>query len=185
ANNDCPKAKMKKVFVGGAWSDNKDGDQMEKDATCLMAIGSQKFKFLGVNVDGIRSLGYFIVLWVTGVLRREFSFVFFDCLDKQCMVLVSLVSRDGKSRGGYCCEHWTSDGCGTWGWGGGAMWEGVDLCTNKVRGGDRVGGRESFIQEEGGGRLELRRSIMVVAGAGLWVVGKREDRDWSICEDTI
>ncbi|GKC53571.1 putative ribonuclease H-like domain-containing protein, partial [Tanacetum coccineum] len=39
---DCPKAKMKKAFIGGAWSDSEDGDQMEKDATCLMMIGSQK-----------------------------------------------------------------------------------------------------------------------------------------------
>ncbi|GKB23540.1 DUF4219 domain-containing protein [Tanacetum coccineum] len=37
--DDCPKAKMKKAFVGGAWSDSEDGDQIEKDATCLMAIG--------------------------------------------------------------------------------------------------------------------------------------------------
>ncbi|GJW40822.1 hypothetical protein Tco_0066667 [Tanacetum coccineum] len=39
---DCLKAKMKKAFFGGAWSDSEDGDQMEKDATCLMIIGSQK-----------------------------------------------------------------------------------------------------------------------------------------------
>ncbi|GJR93094.1 putative ribonuclease H-like domain-containing protein [Tanacetum coccineum] len=39
---DCLKAKMKKAFIGGAWSDSEDGDQMEKDATCLMMIGSQK-----------------------------------------------------------------------------------------------------------------------------------------------
>ncbi|GJV99653.1 hypothetical protein Tco_1554905, partial [Tanacetum coccineum] len=40
--DDCPKEKMKKAFVGGAWSNSEDDDQMEKDATCLMAIGSQK-----------------------------------------------------------------------------------------------------------------------------------------------
>ncbi|GJX44206.1 hypothetical protein Tco_0260882 [Tanacetum coccineum] len=40
--DDCPKAKMQKAFVGGAWSDSEDGDQMQKDATFLMAIGSQK-----------------------------------------------------------------------------------------------------------------------------------------------
>ncbi|GKF86690.1 zf-CCHC domain-containing protein, partial [Tanacetum coccineum] len=40
--DDCPKAKMRKAFVGGAWSHSDDGDQIEKDATCLMAIGSQK-----------------------------------------------------------------------------------------------------------------------------------------------
>ncbi|GJS41235.1 hypothetical protein Tco_0566278 [Tanacetum coccineum] len=40
--DDCPKVKVKKAFVGGAWSDGEDGDQIEKDATCLMAIGSQK-----------------------------------------------------------------------------------------------------------------------------------------------
>ncbi|GJR03986.1 hypothetical protein Tco_0526970 [Tanacetum coccineum] len=41
--DDCPKAKMKKAFVGGAWSDCEDGDQMEKDATCLIAIDSRNF----------------------------------------------------------------------------------------------------------------------------------------------
>ncbi|GKA63726.1 hypothetical protein Tco_0763332, partial [Tanacetum coccineum] len=40
--DNCPKAKMRKAFVGGAWSHSDDGDQIEKDATCLMAIGSQK-----------------------------------------------------------------------------------------------------------------------------------------------
>ncbi|GJZ33795.1 putative reverse transcriptase domain-containing protein [Tanacetum coccineum] len=39
--DDCPKVNMKKALVGGTWSDSEDGDQMEKDATCLMAIGSQ------------------------------------------------------------------------------------------------------------------------------------------------
>nr|GEU80974.1 retrovirus-related Pol polyprotein from transposon TNT 1-94 [Tanacetum cinerariifolium] len=42
--DDFSKAKMKKVFVDGAWSDSEDGDQMEKDATCLMAIDLQKFE---------------------------------------------------------------------------------------------------------------------------------------------
>nr|GEU68558.1 hypothetical protein [Tanacetum cinerariifolium] len=40
--DDCLKAKMKKAFFGRAWSDSIDGDQMEKDATCLMVIRSQK-----------------------------------------------------------------------------------------------------------------------------------------------
>ncbi|GJY78335.1 putative reverse transcriptase domain-containing protein [Tanacetum coccineum] len=40
--DDCLKAKMNKAFVGGDWSDSEDGDQIEKDAKCLMAIGSQK-----------------------------------------------------------------------------------------------------------------------------------------------
>ncbi|GKF04775.1 DUF4219 domain-containing protein, partial [Tanacetum coccineum] len=40
--DDCPKANMKKALVGRAWSDSEDGDQMKKDATCLMVIGSQK-----------------------------------------------------------------------------------------------------------------------------------------------
>ncbi|GKB23027.1 hypothetical protein Tco_0862428 [Tanacetum coccineum] len=42
--DDYPKAKMNKAFFGGAWSDSKDGDQMGKDATCLMVIGLQKNK---------------------------------------------------------------------------------------------------------------------------------------------
>ncbi|GKC47543.1 UBN2 domain-containing protein, partial [Tanacetum coccineum] len=40
--DDCPRAKVKKAFVGGAWSDSDDSGQIEKDATCLMAIGLQK-----------------------------------------------------------------------------------------------------------------------------------------------
>nr|GEV14055.1 hypothetical protein [Tanacetum cinerariifolium] len=40
--DDCPKGKMKNLFIGGAWSDSEDGDQIEKDATCLMEIDSQK-----------------------------------------------------------------------------------------------------------------------------------------------
>nr|GFB85442.1 hypothetical protein [Tanacetum cinerariifolium] len=36
--DDCPKIKMKKAFVGEAWSDSEYVDQMKKDATCLMAI---------------------------------------------------------------------------------------------------------------------------------------------------
>nr|GEW74039.1 hypothetical protein [Tanacetum cinerariifolium] len=47
--NDSPKAKMKKAFVGGAWSDSDDGDQIEKDTTCLMEIGSQKEIWLRVQ----------------------------------------------------------------------------------------------------------------------------------------
>ncbi|GJZ98047.1 DUF4219 domain-containing protein [Tanacetum coccineum] len=39
--DDCPKAKMKKSFVGVAWSDCEDGDQMEKDAT-YMSHGDRK-----------------------------------------------------------------------------------------------------------------------------------------------
>ncbi|GKC74810.1 hypothetical protein Tco_1120693 [Tanacetum coccineum] len=39
---DCTKENMKKAFFGRAWSDSAGGDQMEKDATCLMAIGLQK-----------------------------------------------------------------------------------------------------------------------------------------------
>ncbi|GJZ67727.1 reverse transcriptase domain-containing protein, partial [Tanacetum coccineum] len=47
--DDYPKVKMKKAFFGGAWSDSKDGDQMGKDATCLMVISSQKIMY---SVDG-------------------------------------------------------------------------------------------------------------------------------------
>ncbi|GJT36663.1 putative ribonuclease H-like domain-containing protein [Tanacetum coccineum] len=45
--DDCLKAKMKKAFFGGAWSDSEDGDQMDKDTTCLMpsfAKGQTKSK---------------------------------------------------------------------------------------------------------------------------------------------
>ncbi|GJX17301.1 putative ribonuclease H-like domain-containing protein [Tanacetum coccineum] len=33
--DDCPRAKVKKAFVGGAWSNSEDGDQIEKGATYL------------------------------------------------------------------------------------------------------------------------------------------------------
>ncbi|GKC29789.1 synaptobrevin, longin-like domain protein [Tanacetum coccineum] len=39
---DCPKPKRNKAFVGGSWSDNKDGSEPQNDATCLMAIDSQE-----------------------------------------------------------------------------------------------------------------------------------------------
>nr|GEU45571.1 hypothetical protein [Tanacetum cinerariifolium] len=34
--DDCLRAKVKNVFVGGAWSDSEDGNQIKKDTTCLM-----------------------------------------------------------------------------------------------------------------------------------------------------
>ncbi|GJT49173.1 putative reverse transcriptase domain-containing protein [Tanacetum coccineum] len=56
--DDCLRAKVKKAFIGGAWSDSNDDDQIEKDATCLMAIGSQKIqRFPGVRVRGVRVCG--------------------------------------------------------------------------------------------------------------------------------
>ncbi|GKA91439.1 hypothetical protein Tco_0813309 [Tanacetum coccineum] len=38
--SDTPHPKENKAFVGGAWSDSEDGDQLKNDATCLMAIDS-------------------------------------------------------------------------------------------------------------------------------------------------
>ncbi|GJY74784.1 retrovirus-related pol polyprotein from transposon TNT 1-94 [Tanacetum coccineum] len=40
--SECKKPKENKAFVGGAWSDSKDGDEHQNDATCLMAIDSQE-----------------------------------------------------------------------------------------------------------------------------------------------
>ncbi|GKD83663.1 retrovirus-related pol polyprotein from transposon TNT 1-94 [Tanacetum coccineum] len=40
--SECKKPKENKAFVGGAWSDSKDGDEPQNDATCLMAIDSQE-----------------------------------------------------------------------------------------------------------------------------------------------
>ncbi|GJW49383.1 hypothetical protein Tco_0090734 [Tanacetum coccineum] len=40
--DDCRKAKEKKAFAGGAWSDSDNDDQIKEDATCLMTIGSKK-----------------------------------------------------------------------------------------------------------------------------------------------
>ncbi|GJZ64458.1 hypothetical protein Tco_0620879 [Tanacetum coccineum] len=37
-----PKPKENKAFVGGAWSDSKDGNEHQNDATCLMEIDSQE-----------------------------------------------------------------------------------------------------------------------------------------------
>nr|GEX24954.1 DUF4219 domain-containing protein/UBN2 domain-containing protein [Tanacetum cinerariifolium] len=42
--DDCQKVKEKKAFIGVAWSDSDNGDQIKKYATCLMAIGSEKIK---------------------------------------------------------------------------------------------------------------------------------------------
>ncbi|GKE03589.1 zf-CCHC domain-containing protein, partial [Tanacetum coccineum] len=41
-SSECTKPKENKAFVGGAWSDSKDGDEPQNDATCLMAIDSQE-----------------------------------------------------------------------------------------------------------------------------------------------
>ncbi|GJW92446.1 protein CHUP1, chloroplastic, partial [Tanacetum coccineum] len=38
---ECPKPKENKAFVGRAWSDSKDGDEPQNDATCIMVIDSQ------------------------------------------------------------------------------------------------------------------------------------------------
>ncbi|GKA40597.1 retrovirus-related pol polyprotein from transposon TNT 1-94, partial [Tanacetum coccineum] len=40
--SECRKSKENKAFIGGAWSDNGDGDEQPNDATCLMAIDSQE-----------------------------------------------------------------------------------------------------------------------------------------------
>ncbi|GJV90026.1 retrovirus-related pol polyprotein from transposon TNT 1-94 [Tanacetum coccineum] len=40
--SECRKPKENKAFMGGAWSDSKDGDEHQNDATCLMAIGSKE-----------------------------------------------------------------------------------------------------------------------------------------------
>ncbi|GJZ67150.1 protein CHUP1, chloroplastic [Tanacetum coccineum] len=39
---DCPNPKRNKALVGGSWSDSKDGNEPQNDATCLMAIDSQE-----------------------------------------------------------------------------------------------------------------------------------------------
>ncbi|GKD08015.1 putative reverse transcriptase domain-containing protein [Tanacetum coccineum] len=41
---DCPNPKRNKALVGGSWSDSKDGNEPQNDATCLMAIDSQEVK---------------------------------------------------------------------------------------------------------------------------------------------
>ncbi|GJS84779.1 zf-CCHC domain-containing protein [Tanacetum coccineum] len=40
--SECRKPKENKAFMGGAWSDSKDGDEHQNDATCLMAIDSKE-----------------------------------------------------------------------------------------------------------------------------------------------
>ncbi|GKA15960.1 reverse transcriptase domain-containing protein, partial [Tanacetum coccineum] len=40
--SECRKPKENKAYVGGAWSDSKDGDKQLNDATCLMEIDSQE-----------------------------------------------------------------------------------------------------------------------------------------------
>ncbi|GJT86200.1 zf-CCHC domain-containing protein [Tanacetum coccineum] len=39
---ECLEPKENKAFVGGAWSDSEEGDEPQKDATCLMAIDSHE-----------------------------------------------------------------------------------------------------------------------------------------------
>lgn len=38
----CPNPRENKAFVRGAWSDSEDGDQHDREATCLMAIGTNE-----------------------------------------------------------------------------------------------------------------------------------------------
>ncbi|GJT43729.1 zf-CCHC domain-containing protein [Tanacetum coccineum] len=40
--SECRNPKESNAFVEGAWSDSEDGDEAQKDSTCLMAIDSQK-----------------------------------------------------------------------------------------------------------------------------------------------
>ncbi|GKD21992.1 retrovirus-related pol polyprotein from transposon TNT 1-94, partial [Tanacetum coccineum] len=40
--SECRKPKENKTFIGGAWSESKDDDEHQNDATCLMAIDSQE-----------------------------------------------------------------------------------------------------------------------------------------------
>ncbi|GKD31848.1 retrotransposon protein [Tanacetum coccineum] len=51
--SECRKMKENKAFMGGAWSDNEGGDEHQNDATCLMAIDSQKVvsKQSSSNID--------------------------------------------------------------------------------------------------------------------------------------
>ncbi|GJU74904.1 zf-CCHC domain-containing protein [Tanacetum coccineum] len=40
--SECTKPKENKAFVGRTWSDSEDGDELQNDATCLLAIESQE-----------------------------------------------------------------------------------------------------------------------------------------------
>ncbi|GJW92913.1 zf-CCHC domain-containing protein [Tanacetum coccineum] len=40
--SECRKPKENKAFIGGAWSDSENGNELQNDATCLMAIDSQE-----------------------------------------------------------------------------------------------------------------------------------------------
>ncbi|GKC86225.1 zf-CCHC domain-containing protein [Tanacetum coccineum] len=51
--NECPKPKENKAFFGRAWSDSEDGDEPQNDATCLMAIDSQKKSKILSKVNGL------------------------------------------------------------------------------------------------------------------------------------
>ncbi|GJZ38884.1 hypothetical protein Tco_0585447 [Tanacetum coccineum] len=64
--HNCSNAKMKKEFFGGAWSDSEDGEQMEKDATCLMANGSQKI-MLALNAIELLKLDFTVRNYVKGM----------------------------------------------------------------------------------------------------------------------
>ncbi|GKB34305.1 protein CHUP1, chloroplastic [Tanacetum coccineum] len=43
--SECPKPKEIKAFVEGAWSDSKDDNEQQNDATCLIAIDTQEVLF--------------------------------------------------------------------------------------------------------------------------------------------
>ncbi|GJU81161.1 retrovirus-related pol polyprotein from transposon TNT 1-94 [Tanacetum coccineum] len=54
--SECIKPKENKAFVGRAWSDSEDGDELQNDTTCLMAIDSQE-ELLNVNKDFTKTRG--------------------------------------------------------------------------------------------------------------------------------
>ncbi|GJW67010.1 hypothetical protein Tco_0121434 [Tanacetum coccineum] len=46
---ECPKRNEIKAFFGGAWIDNEDDNEPQKDATCIMAIDSQELQDEALN----------------------------------------------------------------------------------------------------------------------------------------
>nr|GEX33498.1 hypothetical protein [Tanacetum cinerariifolium] len=65
--DECLNEKMRKAFVCGSWSDSEDGDQMEKDVTCLMVANFAT----SLKVSQAHCKGDALDPWISALEQRE------------------------------------------------------------------------------------------------------------------
>nr|GEW81732.1 hypothetical protein [Tanacetum cinerariifolium] len=76
--SECTKPKENKAFVGRAWSDSEDGNELQNDATCLLVIDSQEvcLKYDLLLDDWIMDSGF--TKYMTGNIRLFTSYKVYD-----------------------------------------------------------------------------------------------------------